>query len=77
MPRKMVSSFHLYRWVKGEELYSSNRAFRFVESPLFLFFLEWWANQIGMLPKKKTWEALHLINRRGDYFPKFISLPLA
>ncbi len=25
---------------------------------------------------KKTWEAPHLINRKGDYFPKFISLPL-
>jgi hypothetical protein len=23
MPWKMVSSFHLYRWAKGEELYSS------------------------------------------------------
>jgi len=23
MPSKMVSSFHLYRWAKGEELYSS------------------------------------------------------
>jgi len=43
-------------------------------------FLEWWANQIGTSPKKKkykTWEAPHLRNKRGDYVPKFISLPLA
>jgi hypothetical protein len=77
MPWKMVSSFHLYRWAKGEELYSSKQSLPFWGISIISFFLEWWANQISMLPKKKTWEALHLINRRGDYFPKFISLPLA
>jgi hypothetical protein len=45
-----------------------------------LFIFELCANQNGMLPKKiknKNWEALHLINRRDDYVPNFISLPLA
>jgi hypothetical protein len=27
--------------------------------------------------QKKTWKTPHLINRRNDYFPKFICLPLA
>ncbi len=29
MPWKMVSSFHLYRWAKGEELYTSKQSLLF------------------------------------------------
>jgi hypothetical protein len=37
-------------------------------SSIVSFFFEWWANRIDSLPKKqkkRTWEAPHLINRRG------------
>jgi hypothetical protein len=65
---------------KGRNCTVQNRAFCFGESPLFCFFGVMGLS-IGTLPEKKkkwrTWEAPHLINRRGDYFPKFISLPLA
>jgi len=44
---------------KGKTCIVQNKAFCFGESPLFLFFLEWWANQIGTLLKKKL--GRHLI----------------
>jgi hypothetical protein len=39
---------------KGRNYIVQNRVFCFGEFPLFLFFLEWWANQIDMLPQKKN-----------------------
>ncbi len=39
---------------KGKNCIVQNRVFCFGESPLLLFFLEWWANQIDTLPQKKT-----------------------
>ncbi len=76
MPWKMVSSFHLYRWAKGKNCTVQNITFCFGEFPLFYFFWNDGPIKLARCPKK-TWEAPHLINRRGDYFPKFISLPLA
>jgi hypothetical protein len=43
---------------------------------IILFFWSDGPIKLARCPKK-TWEAPHLINRRGDYFPKLISLPLA
>ncbi len=82
MPWKMVSSFHLYciGGPKGRNCTVQNRAFCFGESPLFLFFGVMSQSNWHVAEKKRkyrTWEAPDLINRRGDYFPKLISLPLA
>ncbi len=67
---------------QGRNYIFQNTMFCLGESPSFLYF--WvmsqssWHNQVGMLAKKKrTWEAPHLINRRGVHVHKFISLPLA
>jgi hypothetical protein len=63
---------------KGRNYTVQNKAFCFGEFPLFLFFGVMGQSNWHVAPKKKkTLEAPHLINRRGDYFPKFISLPLA
>ncbi len=60
-------SFHLYRWAKWEELYTSKLDLLFWGASIVSFFFEWCANQIGSLPKTNwTWEAPHLINRRGE-----------
>jgi hypothetical protein len=72
----MVSFFHLYKWAKGEELYSSKYSLLFWGVSIIFIFFEWWANQIGTLPQKNL-ETPHLINKRGDYFLKFIFMPLA
>ncbi len=40
MPWKMVSSFHLYGWPKGEELYSSKWSLLFWGVSIILFYLE-------------------------------------
>ncbi len=76
MPWKMVSSFHLYRWAKRRNCTIQNRTFCFGESLLLFFFWSDGPIKLACCPKK-TWEAPHLINRRGDYFSKFTSLPLA
>jgi hypothetical protein len=68
---------------KGRNCTVQNRAFCFGEFSLLL--LLFWSDGLIKLArwappppkKKKTGEAPHLINRRGDYFHKFISLPLA
>jgi hypothetical protein len=46
---------------------------------LFLFFGVMGQSNchVAQTKQKKPLEAPHLINRRGDYFLKFISLPLA
>jgi hypothetical protein len=80
MPWKMVSSFHLY--IGGQRggtinfeiepsVWGSLHSFSFLsDGPIKL------ARRQKKL-KSRTWEAAHLNNRRDDYVPKFISLPLA
>jgi len=76
--RKWCPPFTYIGGPKGRNCTVQNRAFYFGESPLFLFVgVMGQSNWHVAQNKIKTWEALHSINRRGDYFPKFISLTLA
>ncbi len=43
---QMLSSLHLHRWAKGEELYTSKNNLLFWGASVVSFF-EWWADQIG------------------------------
>ncbi len=64
---QMLSSFHLYRWAKGEELKIPKYNLLCWGGSKVSFFSEWWANQIGLLQRKNwTWEAPCLTNKRGE-----------
>jgi len=59
----------LFTYIGGPKERNSifqNKTFYSGEPP-YLFIFQWWANQIGSLQKHKiwTWEAPHLVNRRG------------
>ncbi len=73
---QMLSSFHLHRWAKGKELYTSEQKLLFLGSlHSFIFF-----KSVGPIKLarcrggKKTWEASHLINRRGEYVLRLLML---
>jgi hypothetical protein len=58
---------YIFGQQRGRTLYFKKELLDFRNLHNFICF-EWWANQVGLLPKKSknwTWEAPHLINRRG------------
>jgi len=53
---RMLSSFHLYSWAKGEELCTSKYNFLGWGTWVVSILFEWWANQICLVAKKiKIW----------------------
>jgi hypothetical protein len=64
---QMLSSFHLYRWAKGEDFYTSKYNLLFWRASKISFnFSDGSIKLAHWNPKKSwTWKAHHLINRRG------------
>jgi hypothetical protein len=54
MPCKMVSSFHLYGWPKGKELYSSKYSLLFWRVFIISFFLSDGVIKLTRCPPKKN-----------------------